>query len=98
MHLIVNYSVTRILLGNRRGQLDFFVVDRIEESRNDLCAVYPGFLNFASNGMRVNCKPANIDHSNVRIESQKNEGLHIIEIEIYSIGIIFLPIAPIGVY
>ena len=39
--------------------------------------------------MRVNCEPAKIDHSKVKVESRKNEGLHIVEIEVHSMGIIF---------
>ena len=75
--------------GNDQGQLDFFLVNRLKDtSSKDLCSQYPGFANAVEpgRGMRVNCYSRRQFHSKVRIDSSKNEGLHISEVAVHSLG------------
>lgn len=68
---------------------------RLTDVKGDaqICSEYSGTLETEINdrGLRVNCASTNDLHSNVLIESRKNIGFTITEIEVYTFGKLFRP-------
>lgn len=74
--------------GNDEDQLDFFTVSLAELSHIESCSEFPGtaHMNDKSRGLRVNCHNRRKMHSKVYINSLKNIGFTITEIEVHSLG------------
>ena len=84
-----------IVVENYRGQLDFFLVYRKRGPIYDLCSLYPRKQDpsKSAEGMRLNCYPTTKLFPTVRIDSDRNDGLYIAEIEVHTFGIIFHSLA-----